>query len=180
MEIFGIWRFNRGVLTIGSNSIVASDDANEIKIGYSVSDIYYSINKYGKDVVIVSVEMDNGYTSRIEVERRISIPYSTKTLKYNIEGAYIAFMKSLKAAYVYKEVNTLDIDEAIDIYVNKLQVKSLKELLKVVNRGKALYSIVNLLGIDPQNMKQYIKVKPVWKFSKNYSIANDKELQWCA
>jgi len=81
---------------------VANDGVNEIKIGYSVSDIHFSLNKYGKDVVVMDVKMDNGYIGRIELDRRISIPYSTKIYKYNIEGAYIAFLKSLKAANVYK------------------------------------------------------------------------------
>ena len=178
MGFFGIWKFKSGTLTIGSDTISASDGINEIRIGYSVSDFHFSFNKYGKDVVIMKVEMENGHMSRVEVERRISFPHSTKILKYNIEGAYIAFMKSLKVANVYKKVSILEIDKAIDIYVKKLQVKSIKELLKVVNRGKTLYSVANMLGIEMHNIKQYIKAKPVWKFSKNLSIANNKELQW--
>lgn len=74
----------------------------------------------------------------------------------------------------------MNINEAIDIYVHKLQAKSIKELLKMVNRGKTLYKVANMLGIDFNNIKKHIKTKPVWKFSKNYSITNNKEPQWCA
>jgi len=165
MQINGIWKFDKGEIVINSDKIKISNGSKSFSIGYRVLHFYFSVNRQGKDVVVFDVQMDNGYRCKTEVDRRVTLPYSGKLSKYIIQGAYIAFLKSLRLAGNHCR-RDFSLSDTLSDIINKYKINSLPELMALAQRIDLLNKTALTLGVDPQKMKDFFYKKPVWKFEK--------------